>query len=102
MPFSITVGRSLLEQTEKIVRDTASEVGIAASSKIAYTIQIATHGVFGRLAVVSGGEVKSRERNRKRKKSGLGLTSPLSHYHPVMVAVILESGLFLVAIAFLN
>jgi small redox-active disulfide protein 2 len=48
------------DQTEKIVRETAAELGIAANiEKVTGAMEIASYGVFGTPAVVVNGEVKS-------------------------------------------
>ena len=53
-------GCAKCEQTEKIVKEAVSEVGIeAALEKVKDTMEIAQHGVFVTPAVVVDGEVKS-------------------------------------------
>ena len=48
------------EQTEKNVKEAASELGVNAQvEKVTDTMQIASYGVFGTPAVVVDGEVKS-------------------------------------------
>jgi small redox-active disulfide protein 2 len=48
------------EQTEKNVKEAASELGVEAQvEKVTDTMQIASYGVFGTPAVVVDGEVKS-------------------------------------------
>jgi len=47
------------EQTEQIVRDAASELGLDADiQKVSGAMEIASYGVFGTPAVVVEGEVK--------------------------------------------
>ena len=53
-------GCAKCEQTEKIVKEAVSEVGIeAAVEKVMDTMEIAKHGVFMTPAVVVDGEVKA-------------------------------------------
>ena len=48
------------EQTEKIVKETVQESGVAAKiEKVTDVMEIAKYGVFGTPAVVVDGEVKS-------------------------------------------
>jgi len=48
------------QQTEKVVKETVAEAGVAADiEKITDTMKIVGYGVFGTPAVVVDGEVKS-------------------------------------------
>ena len=48
------------QQTEKVVKEAISEVGVAADiEKVTDVMKIAGYGVFGTPAVVVNGEVKS-------------------------------------------
>jgi small redox-active disulfide protein 2 len=57
------------EQTEKILRDTAAELGIAAKiEKVTGAKEIASYGVFGTPAVVINGDVKSAGKIPKKEE----------------------------------
>jgi small redox-active disulfide protein 2 len=53
-------GCAKCQQTEKIVRETIEEAGVAATiEKVTDVMEIAGYGVFGTPSVVVDGEVKS-------------------------------------------